>query len=160
MGKWRYSSTILDLGIRWRRVVSFTPRSLYSQRKIPKYPLDRRLCGPQTGLDAVEKRKISYLCRESDPGRPVLNLHYPGSSVCRDWSQNIIVTCHLRSQPIERFVAGQQLRRYATVLETLLGSRPRVAMEVQLEEVFNMWSVTRSYLEDTWGELPVTCCQF
>jgi hypothetical protein len=28
-------------------------------------------------------------------------------------------------------------------------------MEVQLEEVFSMWSVPRSYLEDTWGELPV-----
>jgi hypothetical protein len=66
-----------------------------------------------------------------------------------------IVTCYLRSQPIERFVAGQQLRRYATVLETLLGDRPRVTMEVQLEVVFCMWSVPRSYLEDTWGELPV-----
>jgi hypothetical protein len=65
-----------------------------------------------------------------------------------------IVTCHLRSQPIERFVAGQQLRRYAT------GSRPRVTMEVELEEVFSMWSVPRSYLEDTWGELPVVSCQF
>jgi hypothetical protein len=66
-----------------------------------------------------------------------------------------IITCYLRSQPIQRFVAGQQLRRYATVLETLLGSRPRVTMEVQLEEVFSMWSVPRSYLEDTWGELSV-----
>jgi hypothetical protein len=28
-------------------------------------------------------------------------------------------------------------------------------MEVQLEEVFSMWSVPSSYLEDTWGELPV-----
>jgi hypothetical protein len=37
-----------------------------------------------------------------------------------------IVTCYLRSQPIQRFVAGQQLRSYATVLETLLGSRPRI----------------------------------
>jgi hypothetical protein len=62
-----------------------------------------------------------------------------------------IVTCHLRSQPIERFVAGQQLRRYTTVLETLLGSSPRLTMEVQLEEVFSIWSVPRSYLEDTWG---------
>jgi hypothetical protein len=71
-----------------------------------------------------------------------------------------IVTCYLRSQPIQRFVAGQQLRRYATVLETLLGSRPRVTMEVQLEEVLSMWSVPRSYLEDTWGELPVVSFKF
>jgi hypothetical protein len=67
-----------------------------------------------------------------------------------------IVTCYLRSQPIQRFIARQQLRRYATVLETLLGRRPRVTMEVQLEELFSMGSVPRSYLEDTWGELPVT----
>jgi hypothetical protein len=71
-----------------------------------------------------------------------------------DFGFKYIVTCHLRSRPIERFVAGQQLRRYATVLETLLGSRPRVTMEVQLEEVFSMWSVPRSSREDTWGELP------
>jgi hypothetical protein len=29
-------------------VVSFTHRALYPQRKIPWYPLDRRLCGPQS----------------------------------------------------------------------------------------------------------------
>jgi hypothetical protein len=29
MGEWRYCSTILDLGTRWRWVVSFTPRPLY-----------------------------------------------------------------------------------------------------------------------------------
>jgi hypothetical protein len=28
-GKWRYIATILDLGIRWRCVVSFTLLSLY-----------------------------------------------------------------------------------------------------------------------------------
>jgi len=33
---------ILNLGTRWRRVVSFTPRTLYSQEKSPWYQLDRR----------------------------------------------------------------------------------------------------------------------
>jgi hypothetical protein len=37
MGERRYSSTILDLGSRWRWVVSFTHSPLY-----PRYPLDRR----------------------------------------------------------------------------------------------------------------------
>jgi hypothetical protein len=41
MGEWRYSSTILDLGTRWRWVVSFTPRPLY-----PRLPLDGNLGGP------------------------------------------------------------------------------------------------------------------
>jgi hypothetical protein len=38
-------------------VVSFTPRPLYSQGKIPRYPLDRRLSGPQSqsGCSGEEK---------------------------------------------------------------------------------------------------------
>jgi hypothetical protein len=40
---------ILDLGTRWRWVVSFTPQPLYPQGKtLPRYPLDRRLSGPQS----------------------------------------------------------------------------------------------------------------
>jgi hypothetical protein len=39
---------IIDFGTRWRWVVSFTPRLLYPQEKIPWYPLDRRLCGSQS----------------------------------------------------------------------------------------------------------------
>jgi hypothetical protein len=38
---------ILDIGTR-RWVVSFTPRPLYSKGKNPRYPLDRRLGGPQS----------------------------------------------------------------------------------------------------------------
>jgi hypothetical protein len=76
------------------------------------------------------------------------------------WKDNIktkidIVTCHLRSQPIQRFVAGQQFRNTQEVLEKLQAAAPRVTMEVHLEEVFSLWSVPRSYLEDTWGD-PVS----
>jgi hypothetical protein len=39
---------ILDLGTRWRWVVSFTVRPLYPQGKNPWYPLDRTLGGPQS----------------------------------------------------------------------------------------------------------------
>jgi hypothetical protein len=39
---------ILDLGTRWRWVVSFMPRPLYPRGKSPWYPLDRRLGGPQS----------------------------------------------------------------------------------------------------------------
>jgi len=39
---------ILDVGTTWRWVVSFTPRPLYTQGKSPRYPLDRRLGGPQS----------------------------------------------------------------------------------------------------------------
>jgi hypothetical protein len=43
--EWRYNSIILDIGPRWRRVVSFRPRPLYLQGKTPLYPLYRRLGG-------------------------------------------------------------------------------------------------------------------
>jgi hypothetical protein len=57
MGKWRYSSTILDLGTRWRWVVSFISVTLYPRWKNPRYPLERRLGGPQiqSGLCGEEK---------------------------------------------------------------------------------------------------------
>jgi hypothetical protein len=38
----------LDLGISWRWVVSFTPRPIYPRGKSPRYPLNKRLCGPQS----------------------------------------------------------------------------------------------------------------
>jgi hypothetical protein len=39
---------ILDLGARWRWMVSFTPRPLYSQGKSSQNPLDRRVGEPQS----------------------------------------------------------------------------------------------------------------
>jgi hypothetical protein len=62
----------------------------------------------------------------------------------RSFSESI-VTCYLGSHPIKRFVARQQLRKYATILQALLGSRSSVTMEIQLEEVFSMWSAPRLY---------------
>jgi hypothetical protein len=69
VGQWRYSSTILNLGTRWRWVVKFTHLPLYSRGKNPRYSLDRRMSGPQGLLDAVEKRKISCPCQESSSVR-------------------------------------------------------------------------------------------
>jgi hypothetical protein len=42
--------------ISWRWVVNFMPRPLYPRGKSPRYPLDRRLGGPHSGLDDLEKR--------------------------------------------------------------------------------------------------------
>jgi hypothetical protein len=47
MREWRYSSTFIDLGSRWRCVVSYTNLPLYPRRKSPRYPLDRKLGGPR-----------------------------------------------------------------------------------------------------------------
>jgi hypothetical protein len=65
MGEWRYSSTIPDIGTRWRWVGSFTPRPLYLRGNRPRDPLDRRLgetqslfgrCGPEKDLTPVGNR--------------------------------------------------------------------------------------------------------
>jgi hypothetical protein len=57
---------ILDLGTRWRCVVSFTPRQLYSQGKIPGTHWIGGWVGPRAVLDTVVKRKIPSPRRESN----------------------------------------------------------------------------------------------
>jgi hypothetical protein len=59
-----------NLGTRWRWVVSFKPRLLYSRTNNPRYPVDRRLGGSQRGLEAVANRKSLCVCWKSNPGRP------------------------------------------------------------------------------------------
>jgi hypothetical protein len=49
-GSWGIAPRI-DLGIRWKLVVSFTPRLFYTRGKSHWYPLDRRVLGPREGLD-------------------------------------------------------------------------------------------------------------
>jgi hypothetical protein len=67
MGEWRYSSTILDLGTRWRWVVRSRP-GRFTFRKEPRYPLDRSLGGSQSwfGRCWVQKRPCS--CQKSNLG--------------------------------------------------------------------------------------------
>jgi hypothetical protein len=48
----------LDLGTNWCWVVSFTPRPLYPRGKSPRYPLDRRLNGPQSRSGRRGEEKI------------------------------------------------------------------------------------------------------
>jgi hypothetical protein len=40
MREWRYSFTVLDLGTRWRSVVSNTPQLLYPPGKEPPVPIE------------------------------------------------------------------------------------------------------------------------
>jgi hypothetical protein len=56
-----------------------------------------------------------------------------------------IVTSHLSSQPIQRFVTRQHLCKHATIMQALLGSRPHVTMDLQWEAVFSMWSASTLY---------------
>jgi hypothetical protein len=68
MGECRYSSTILELGNRWRKVVSFMPQPLYHRGKSLRCPLARRL-GPVAGLDAVKERNMLPYMESKGPPR-------------------------------------------------------------------------------------------
>jgi hypothetical protein len=65
---------ILNIDIRWRWVVSFTPRSLYPGERAPGTHRIGGWMNPKANLDAVAKRKIPASRRESNPGRPSRSL--------------------------------------------------------------------------------------
>jgi hypothetical protein len=65
---------ILNLCTRWRWVVSFMTQPLYPRGKNPRYPLDRRLGGPENRLDTVVKRKIFLPVPGIDFSRPTRSL--------------------------------------------------------------------------------------
>jgi hypothetical protein len=53
---WKWA--LLNFGIRWRRVVGFTPLPPYLQENSPRCPLCRRAYGPQSVLGVMEMRTI------------------------------------------------------------------------------------------------------
>jgi hypothetical protein len=63
---------ILDLGIRWRRVVSFTPWPLYPRERAPSTHWIGGWVGPRAVPDAVVKRKIPSPRRKSNPRTPIV----------------------------------------------------------------------------------------
>jgi hypothetical protein len=72
---WGSGSTaprILNLGTRWRQMVSFTPLLHYNRDKSPRYPLDRRLGGTQSrsGRGGEQKKLHHRPCRQLSRGRP------------------------------------------------------------------------------------------
>jgi hypothetical protein len=61
MGEWRYNTIILDLGTRWKYVVSLTPRPLYLLGRNPRCPLNRSLGGLQGRYGRCGAEKILLL---------------------------------------------------------------------------------------------------
>jgi hypothetical protein len=71
MRKRRYSSTVPKPGTEQRNVVSFTHLPLYPHEDSPRYPLDRRLGGPQSRSGRYEKN-IPGTYRESNPNSSIV----------------------------------------------------------------------------------------
>jgi hypothetical protein len=72
MEKWSYSSTILNIGATWRRVVSVTPPPLYPRGESPGAYCIGGWIGLRTGLDIMEKIKVSCFYQESNPDSLVM----------------------------------------------------------------------------------------
>jgi hypothetical protein len=78
MGEWRYSSTILHLGTRWRWMVRFTPRPLYPWRKSSGCPFDRRMAGPQSRSGQCGVKSLNP-ARNRNPAVQPVACRYLGS---------------------------------------------------------------------------------
>jgi len=65
------------------RVVSFTPGQFTPLSNSPRYPLDRKLGGPQSRSrrDGEEKKFHHWICREVNPCRPAHSLAYTECAV-------------------------------------------------------------------------------
>jgi hypothetical protein len=63
------ASRFLNVGARWRRVISSMSRPLYPWGKSPRYIFDSRMEGPQGRLGRGGERKNSFMCLKSNPDR-------------------------------------------------------------------------------------------
>jgi hypothetical protein len=106
---------ILDLGTRWRWVVSFMLRPLYPGEIVPGTHWIGGWMVSRTGLDAVVKRKIPSFCRDSSPRTPIVQ---PVSQryttelylICLPWDQPEGHYC-CRTEQLERWLSSVILGR-------------------------------------------------
>jgi hypothetical protein len=132
MGEWTYSSTIFDVSTRWRWVVSFVPLLLHLRGNSPRYPLDRRLVGPQNRSGLCEEEKNLVCDRNRSLAIQPLVHHYTDWAILavittEVWEYGDLVSCILSgvSQSSEGFQSrhaveyGQESR--GTLNEESLG---------------------------------------
>jgi hypothetical protein len=110
MGELRYSSIILNLGIRWRWVISFTPLSRYLKEKNPRYQFYRRLDEPQSRFKyyGEEKNLLSL---------PGIELRFLGRPYCSlvaiPTNTNLHTKSHLKyCNGFYQRIARQRLRKH------------------------------------------------
>jgi hypothetical protein len=128
-GEWRYSSTILHVGTRWRWTVSFTPLPLSPPgEKTSDTNRIRGWVGSRAGLNPVKKRKISFPCRKSKP------CHHARS--CSDWAIPTYVVININREDNKQ-------------LESLLDSKLKYLNASNIRW-WMAWVRTRSNGPATW----------
>jgi hypothetical protein len=102
-GRGGIAPTIVDLGSRWRWVVSVTPRPRFSPgERTPGTHCTGGWVGPRAGLDTEVRGKILCPCRGSNRDRPARSqtlycLSYPVSPFLFTTHFNIIIRSTARS---------------------------------------------------------------
>jgi hypothetical protein len=120
----------VNLGARWRWVVIFTLRPLYSRRWGPNYPFDRRLGWPQSWFRRGGEEKESLLrpCWESNDGRPTRNLVTVLTELPRIWiwSTSVIIYLSLPLLHMWREVVQRVTWRLLIVLFQTIPACPHI----------------------------------
>jgi hypothetical protein len=84
MGSWGILPRILDHGIGWRWVVSFTSRPIYPRERAPGTHWIGGWVGSRAGLDAVMKSEINWMEWWGLANFLIALIHYvPENNICR-----------------------------------------------------------------------------
>jgi hypothetical protein len=140
MGERKYSSTILDLEIKWKWSVSFTPPPLSPRGKSTRYQLDRRLGEPQSrsGRCGVEK-KISCPSWETNPTGPARQ-------------PSLYQLSYLRKMMKSKTPCNRKLildaRECDKAMERMTGV-PFPARNVSIRQACKLWGLITSHPGDT-----------
>jgi hypothetical protein len=101
MGDWRCSSTILNLGARWRWVVTFRPAAIFPGKRVPGTYWVEGWVGLRACLNTVEKRREEvFPYRKLNPSCSTRSLllywlSYAGSQVMSRKSIFVVLyQCH------------------------------------------------------------------
>jgi len=140
LGSGGIAPCILNLGTRWRWVVSSTPRLLYPRRKSLRFPLDRSLGGPQSQFGRGGEKEIFRPSQESNPCRPAHSLVSVLSEISRLSYEN----------------KNKRLRRYKVVPVLQLSTTPWrciVGVEVWLHTFFDLGTGWRWVISFTLRQL-------
>jgi hypothetical protein len=104
----------LDLGSRWRWVVSFMSLSLKPRGKAPRYPLDRRLGGPHTRSGRHGEVKILEPTDRPARSQSLYRQCYPGSWHLIHYSNHFV----LMKSPLLSVYLSFEISKFGALLRS------------------------------------------